>query len=400
MLNQYRLNEALAREKVRANKELVRLNELNKALGIGSQQNGKQLRSTKGLVGTVFEEQRVFLTSPNSPHMVDPLVGTRRIHLWHDLHFGLEDPVFHPQPIKRGTEHLALIPYSTTDYSSPHLVAWKMLREINFEPAAPTDLSRGLGKLSKNLRRSMQERFPIRTKQLSDVIRLVAASQSAGIGFDSNTPPPNGCDNRYALPNPNVIAGTANKVTSEASLRTWLKLHPVLLYWLQSLTFCPLRARDWRAVLGMEVHGLKENTHAAAVQKTQEKMLQECLVSGEMVGSINLLNLAAAPVRWNGAELSSLIPISIVKEICYWTEKSFHDREVMVIGTMLYFRYSMIPCSLEQGKMGFSSKDLNITAGRYHAVWGLLMVMKGWKGGPGELPPRLQDPLVEQQLDI
>ncbi|KAG7091641.1 hypothetical protein E1B28_010662 [Marasmius oreades] len=28
------------------------------------------------------------------------------------------------------------------------------------------------------------------------------------------------------------------------------------------------------------------------------------------------------------------------------------------------------------------------------------MIMKGWKGGPGELPPRLQDPLVEQQLDI
>ncbi|KAG7087206.1 hypothetical protein E1B28_013187 [Marasmius oreades] len=57
-----------------------------------------------------------------------------------------------------------------------------------------------------------------------------AASQSAGVGFDPNTPPLNGRDNRYALPDPNIITGTANAVTREAFLRTWLKLRPVLLY--------------------------------------------------------------------------------------------------------------------------------------------------------------------------
>ncbi|KAG7091642.1 hypothetical protein E1B28_010663 [Marasmius oreades] len=132
----------------------------------------------------------------------------------------------------------------------------------------------------------------------------------------------------------------------------------------------------------MEVHGLKENMHASVVRKTQEKMLQECLISGGMASSIDLSNLMAAPVKWNSTELSLPIPTSIVKEvlwelfeinfrfelvtldrICYQMEASFHDHEVMVIRTMLYFRYSMIPHSLEQGKMGFSSKDLNIASG-------------------------------------
>ncbi|KAG7091643.1 hypothetical protein E1B28_010664 [Marasmius oreades] len=395
--------------------------------------------------------------------MVDSLMGRRTIHLLCNLHFGLDDPVFHPQPIKRGIEHLALILYSTANPSSPHLVAWKMPRESNFEPAAPTDPLRGLGKLSETLQCSMNEaaeRFirkisvlvnednssssgstglgkdqyvhnyifalkflvarldtfslfneahpfreppqapppkpanvvgavsdldevvercykagipvwyvqplkkkdmtqvdkwleldmstsyplqdtglslsfddvspphpevfngfsndtsryrvmasfmhpfsttnmdmektlftvsdnntlpssstpsrsiktlsknrhtpfakPLSSKQLQieqnkfvdvesplmpwDIKPWAVASQSAGVGFDPNTPPPNGRNNGYTLPDPNIIAGTANEITCEAFLRTWLKLCPVLLYQLQSPTFRPLRVKDW-----------------------------------------------------------------------------------------------------------------------------------------------------------
>ncbi|KAL0063028.1 hypothetical protein AAF712_010051 [Marasmius tenuissimus] len=145
------------------------------------------------------------------------------------------------------------------------------------------------------------------------------ASVQAGAGFDPNLRPPPGLNNGYALPDPNIIAGTRNQATQAAFITTWLKLRPVLLYRLQSPTFGPLKPKEWRVVLGMEVHGQKPNTQAAQSRNDIEKMLQECLDSGDMEGSVNLANLSEAPVVWRGSSLVpfTLPPNDVLKEILW-----------------------------------------------------------------------------------
>ncbi|KAK1227008.1 hypothetical protein PQX77_009970 [Marasmius sp. AFHP31] len=134
------------------------------------------------------------------------------------------------------------------------------------------------------------------------------ASAQAGAGFDPNTRPPPGLNNGYALPDPSIIAGTKNEATQAAFITTWLRLRTVLLYRLQSPTFAPLKPKEWRVVLGMEIHGQKAHTQAAQSRNEIEKMLQECLDSGDMGGSVNLANLSEAPVVWCGSTLTPFSP--------------------------------------------------------------------------------------------
>ncbi|KAL0059091.1 hypothetical protein AAF712_014192 [Marasmius tenuissimus] len=247
------------------------------------------------------------------------------------------------------------------------------------------------------------------------------ASAQAGTGFNLNMCPPPGINNGYALPNPNIIAGTRNQATQAAFITTWLKLRPVLLYRLRSPTFEPLKLKEWHVVLGIEVHGHKPNTQAAQSQNNIEKMLQECLDSGNMEGSVDLTNLSEAPVVWRGSSLTpfSLPPNNIVKEIlwemfeinfrykllaldhrCYRAGLSSNKREQEVLGVILHFENALIPSDVAQGHEGFASCELDIAIGRRQALRGLLQVMDGWTGGPGQLPQSLQNLAVSNRLDI
>ncbi|KAL0057492.1 hypothetical protein AAF712_015862 [Marasmius tenuissimus] len=238
------------------------------------------------------------------------------------------------------------------------------------------------------------------------------ASRRAGAGFNPNTPPPAGRNNGYALPDPNIIASTRNEKTQAAFITTWLKLRQVLMYRLQSPTFTPLKVKEWRSVLGLEIHGLKAGTEAAKAREEQQKMLQSCLKSGNMGGSVNLAHLDTAPVTWQGITLTpfSLPPSDVVKEVlwelfeinfryelvvldrfCFRTGTSIADREQEVLGLVPHFNSSMIPDDIGQARIGFASTELNIASGRRHALRGLHQVMAGWTGGPGQLPRPLED---------
>ncbi|KAK1216265.1 hypothetical protein PQX77_021101 [Marasmius sp. AFHP31] len=247
------------------------------------------------------------------------------------------------------------------------------------------------------------------------------ASAQAGAGFDPNTCPPPGLNNGYALPDPNIIVGTKNQATQAAFITTWLRLRAVLLYRLRSPTFAPLKPKEWRVVLGMDIHRQKAHTQAAQSRNEIEKMLQECLDSGDMGGSMNLANLSEAPVVWCGLTLThfSPPPANVAREIlwemfeinfqyellsldsrCYRAGLSSNDRKQEVLGTILHFENGLIPSSVAKGREGYASRELDTAAGRRQALRGLLQVMDGWAGGPGQLPRPLQNSAVSERLDI
>ncbi|KAG7088003.1 hypothetical protein E1B28_012042 [Marasmius oreades] len=576
------------------------------------------------------------MTSPNSLYIVPSLHGMRQIHMRRDFHFGEEDPLYFPQLYTPGIGHLSIIPYPTSDPTSPHLSAWKMPRQEDFTPTNPDDPSRGLGSLTPQFRAPLRNAFdalyifdikfllahlntlssfreaaltfslcqraylelaahiewlsvyrprvhnppsvrpleeanvvgaltgdsetaerlfyagipvwylqPLDQKdstrvdrwlnaessafmqrfedngfrlsledespphpvvfkgRISDISRYkemgqylrrfsttnvfmedtdftvsppppsepssrpactgkqakqsraqrepVKFSQSsslqtrnkfldvispaippalpvwseacvqAGASFNPNTPPPNGHDNGYAFPDPNIIAGTANDSTRAMFIMTWLKLRPVLFYRLRSPTFQPLKTKQWRSVLGLEVHSLKSDTLAAKLRAEQQKMLQECLDTGNMQGSINLDKLSNATVKWQGSALppATLPPVHIVHQIlwelfeanfryelvaldhfCYRTDITKSEREQQVLGYIRHFNNTIIPHSLAAAHSSFGSKSLNTADGKRHALYGLYLVMEGWTGGPGELPRTIRNSTVKQRLDI
>ncbi|KAK1215779.1 hypothetical protein PQX77_021589 [Marasmius sp. AFHP31] len=247
------------------------------------------------------------------------------------------------------------------------------------------------------------------------------ASQSAGSDFNPNTPPPTGRNNGYALPDPSIIASTKNEPMQAAFITMWLKLRQVLVYRLQSPTFVPLRAKEWRSVLGLEIHGLKAGAGAAKARDEQQKMLQSCLQSGNMGRSVDLSDLGTAPVMWQGTSITpfALPPKPIVQEIlwelfevnfcyelvaldrfCFQTGVSIAEREQEVLGLVSHLNSSLVPENTAQGRIGFASTDLNTAAGRRHALHGLYRVMADWTGGPGQLPRPLVDGAVDTRLDI
>ncbi|KAL0572514.1 hypothetical protein V5O48_009456 [Marasmius crinis-equi] len=619
----------------------------------------KPIRFYEGRVATTSEDDKVLLTTPNNLYIVPPLMGLRSIRMRKDLHFGEEDPLWFPQPYIPGLGYLSVIPFPTSDPSSPHAAAWKPPAEAHFIPAASTDPSHGLGMLSPALRGPLQKAFAALNQRINDYVldergkgkessglredkvttryifdlkflfaRLASlssyreaamtyalcqrayleltarvdwlttyrrrvddpssvrplddakvvgaltgddetamrlfhagipfwfsqplvkkehtrvdrwiqldqatvlqriidnginfsledaspphsvifegpiadpnryikmrdflrkssttnvymtnsspmaststssqptsgpsrtpkvsnryhptgaptssnaqpgdrnkfvdvqsqlmppalknwakAAQDAGAGFDPNVSDPTG----YALPDPNFIAGMQNTVTQAAFVTTWLKLRPVLLYRLQSPTFDLIPTKKWRVVLGLEVYGHESNTVAAKKRKEQQEMLQKCLDSGGMGGSIDLENLSVTPVVWQGTPLVpfSLPAASIVREIlwesfeinfryelvaldrvCYRTDASAAQRESEVLGLITHLESSLVPDGIKKANIGFASRELHSASGRRHALNGLLEVMKGWAGGPGQLPRPLDDTAVSARLDI
>ncbi|KAL0565188.1 hypothetical protein V5O48_016841 [Marasmius crinis-equi] len=250
------------------------------------------------------------------------------------------------------------------------------------------------------------------------LLNWAKASMAAGFGFDPNAPAPEDKDNGYALPDPGVIAGTANEATQSAYFTTWLRLRTVLMYRLLSPTFRLMRTKELRSVLGLEVHGLKADTRAAARRAEQQKMLQECLTSGGMHGTVDLSNLEATPVRWREQVLEPCIspPLPVAQQIlcelfevkfryelialdrfCFRTELSAAEREQQVMGLINHFNNRLVPDATDLGRAGFASSQHNE---RRLALHGLHTIMEGWNGGPGEMDERLKDLGVGKRLDI
>ncbi|KAJ8094547.1 hypothetical protein PM082_010982 [Marasmius tenuissimus] len=118
------------------------------------------IQSNEGRVGAVFKDVEVFVTTPNAEVVFDPLRGVRSIHLRKDDHFGLEDPLFFPQPFSLACPHLALIPLPTTDLENTNFVCWHRPTTHDFEFVNREDQSgssAGLGLFTKVLHTQLQD---------------------------------------------------------------------------------------------------------------------------------------------------------------------------------------------------------------------------------------------------
>ncbi|KAL0573802.1 hypothetical protein V5O48_008147 [Marasmius crinis-equi] len=109
-----------------------------------------------GIVGAVFDEHGVFVTSPNLEFIPPPLQGSRSIRMRKDWHFGEEDPVYFPQPFSTRVGHLACIPNPSTDISNPHRIAWQVPSAGDFIPFSPSSTAQGLGLISNQLASKMK----------------------------------------------------------------------------------------------------------------------------------------------------------------------------------------------------------------------------------------------------
>ncbi|KAF9075532.1 hypothetical protein BDP27DRAFT_1038908 [Rhodocollybia butyracea] len=85
-----------------------------------------------GIVGRVYPEINIYLTSPNSDAIPEPVWGIQDVRLRRDLNLGEHDPNLNPQFFNMPTAYLALI-------RQPNLgdilsVFWQVPSEVDFEP--------------------------------------------------------------------------------------------------------------------------------------------------------------------------------------------------------------------------------------------------------------------------
>ncbi|KAK7028100.1 hypothetical protein VNI00_014915 [Paramarasmius palmivorus] len=113
----------------------------------------------EGKVGAVYEDLGIFVTSPNTTVIADPVYGKRNIRMRKDYHFGEEDPMYFPQPYNESVAHLAVIPLPSLEPDHPHAVAWVQPRPEHFQHISMnqnSDICAGLGVISSDLRTMME----------------------------------------------------------------------------------------------------------------------------------------------------------------------------------------------------------------------------------------------------
>ncbi|KAJ3718784.1 hypothetical protein C8R42DRAFT_643851 [Lentinula raphanica] len=90
------------------------------------------MKSYNGRVGCIYSESNIFLTSPNSDVLPEPVWGIQDVRLRKQLHFGQHDPDFNPQFFSMSRAYLALIRIpDLNDYLN---ILWHLPSEVDFEP--------------------------------------------------------------------------------------------------------------------------------------------------------------------------------------------------------------------------------------------------------------------------
>ncbi|KAL0565908.1 hypothetical protein V5O48_016111 [Marasmius crinis-equi] len=113
-------------------------------------QSDTPLRSFEGQVGNAYPGD-VIVTSPNSQVLYAPPLNNCRVRLRDDLHYGQDDPLFHPQPFHRPIAHLAVLPLPSSDPGHPLYTAWVRPTAQQFEERTAVDICPGMGRLSRSL---------------------------------------------------------------------------------------------------------------------------------------------------------------------------------------------------------------------------------------------------------
>ncbi|KAK1219196.1 hypothetical protein PQX77_018092, partial [Marasmius sp. AFHP31] len=146
----------------------------NAFLALQAMLSSKPRKSYEGKVGAIFEQHKIFLTTPNQSHIPPPIFGERAIRFRRDFHFGEEDPVYFPQPFSHRIAHLAVIPHPSLDPLHKHAIAWRVLTPEDFVPLRAGDSSGGLGLIREFIRNDMK-------RAVDTIVGKVSALSASGV---------------------------------------------------------------------------------------------------------------------------------------------------------------------------------------------------------------------------
>ncbi|KAL0562470.1 hypothetical protein V5O48_019617, partial [Marasmius crinis-equi] len=105
--------------------------------------------SIDGKVGAWTGDRKLFVTSPNSSVIYQPLLGTREVYLRQDYRLGAEDPLLYPQPFIPERCHLAAIPRRPGNPKHP-LEKWWIQPPPQAFADEPDTTIKGLGRWTKD----------------------------------------------------------------------------------------------------------------------------------------------------------------------------------------------------------------------------------------------------------
>ncbi|KAF9014426.1 hypothetical protein BDZ89DRAFT_915244, partial [Hymenopellis radicata] len=134
----------------------------------------------------------------------------------------------------------------------------------------------------------------------------------------------------YTLPDPNIIVGHSRDATRTAFFLTWLKLRTLCIYLIRSTAYEPLTPKQWRKILGLEIHRTTTATRFGQEHMNLERMLKTCLDEGGLQGSLDISNLAAAPIEWCGQKLLATMPSSPMAQEILWELFEINFRHELV----------------------------------------------------------------------
>ncbi|KAL0566592.1 hypothetical protein V5O48_015418 [Marasmius crinis-equi] len=109
-------------------------------------------------------------------------------------------------------------------------------------------------------------------------------------------------DNVYALLDPNVLVGTENQLAIVQSMTTTMKLQMLLHYQLQSPTFQLLKTKEWKSIVGTEIHPTKADIRTGEQHVSMSQILKKCLVFRKIEAIFDLEKPGSILVEWMGKE--------------------------------------------------------------------------------------------------
>ncbi|KAF8867901.1 hypothetical protein CPB85DRAFT_1169993, partial [Mucidula mucida] len=164
------------------------------------------------------------------------------------------------------------------------------------------------------------------------------ASTVIGASFNQSQKSCLGVSRGYILPDPILFANHRNKTLRQAYFTTYLRLRPVLLYYIRTLgvTRCLMSSSEWRNILGLELHGSRNDTKAAESCCQIQADIQASLNSAGSLG-IHLNNLGSIAPTWNNTVYEPRqIPQNVCRQILWEIYTISFRFELLILDGYLY----------------------------------------------------------------
>lgn len=108
-----------------------------------------------GRVGNILPGD-ILVSSPNTDILYLPPLGSCRVHMRRNNHFGCHDPLLYPQPFSSKTAHLALIKTPSPDPQHKFYSAWVTPTDRHFIEQPSSGICSGLGTLEETFRSELE----------------------------------------------------------------------------------------------------------------------------------------------------------------------------------------------------------------------------------------------------